>query len=209
MLFALLDYYRYRSQREIYSTAYIRERNGHLLTRENFPDPTVFKPGSVFFIHRRVSLTSWFIMYVTSSPWNHTGIFTGDGTVVEALTGGTIEHPFSDYLDGRSYMSAYTPPYPSANGPMNVVAKPASLASFKGMVTRPTNVKYALSEQGRTLCGTGRTSRGILHLACGCLPLSPCPGSGPALDRRRRTSSACNTPVWPAGQVAVALAPQP
>lgn len=127
MLFALLDYYRYRSQRGIYSTAYIRERNGPLLTRENFPDPTVFKPGSVFFIHRRVSLTSWFIMYVTSSPWNHTGIFTGDGTVVEALTGGTIEHPFSDYLDGRSYMSAYTPPYPSANGPMNAVAHVRSM----------------------------------------------------------------------------------
>ncbi len=122
MLFALLDYYRYRSQRGIYSTSYIRGRNGHLLTRENFPDPTAFKPGSVFFIHRRISLTSWLIMYLTSSPWNHTGMFTGDGTVIEALTDGTIERPFSDYLDGRSYMSAYTPPYLDVDGPTNAVA---------------------------------------------------------------------------------------
>ncbi len=111
MLFALIDYYRYRTQHGIYSPAYIEGRNGRLLTPKNFPDMSIFEAGDIFFTHRRVSMTSWAVMYLTASPWAHTGTFSGNGNILEAVTQGVIEHPFTDYLDGRSYMSVYKMSY--------------------------------------------------------------------------------------------------
>jgi hypothetical protein len=49
-------------------------------------------------------------MYFQWSPWSHVGTFVRDGYVVDATTAGVIKHPFSDYLDGESYVMVGSPP---------------------------------------------------------------------------------------------------
>jgi cell wall-associated NlpC family hydrolase len=44
------------------------------------------------------------VMYYTSSAWSHMGVFTENGNIIDATTGGVIEHPLSDYFDGKSYI---------------------------------------------------------------------------------------------------------
>lgn len=117
MLFALLDYRDYLSQRGVYSPSYIEQRGGRLLVPENFDDLDVYPPVTLFVMHTRTHFLSWLIMYFQSdgksqhSIWSHTGIFTYDGNILDVTTEGVVEHPFSDYFDGESYASILEVPF--------------------------------------------------------------------------------------------------
>ena len=61
-------------------------------------------PRHTFVYHTRDSFLSWLVMYYTASVWSHVGVFTEHGYILDATTSGVIEHPFSDYFDGKSYI---------------------------------------------------------------------------------------------------------
>ncbi len=61
-------------------------------------------PRHTFVYHTRDSFLSWLVMYYTVSVWSHVGTFTEHGHIIDATTAGVIEHPLSDYFDGKSYI---------------------------------------------------------------------------------------------------------
>jgi hypothetical protein len=105
MIFALIDFAQYRLQRGRYSPRRLQEQGAALAVSENFSAPGVLEPGNFFFLHRRVSAASWIIMYMTSGIWSHQGTIVHGGQVIDATPGGIQKHPFSDYLDGQSYIA--------------------------------------------------------------------------------------------------------
>jgi hypothetical protein len=110
MIFALIDVVQYRLQRGRYSSRRLEEQGGALAVSSNFSAPGVLEPGNFFFLHKRVSLASWIIMYMTSGVWSHQGVIVHDKQIVDATPGGIRKHPFSDYLDGRSYIAVIAVP---------------------------------------------------------------------------------------------------
>jgi hypothetical protein len=46
-------------------------------------------------------------MYYTDGVWSHVGQFAENGDVIEATTRGVVRHPFSDYLDEKSYIAIF------------------------------------------------------------------------------------------------------
>jgi hypothetical protein len=104
VLFALLDYVRYRRQRGRYRPAVLAREGLKLAIPENFEGTEAPQPADVFFMHTRLSTLSWLVMYVTNFPCSHMGVFGYDGMVIDATTAGVVKHPFSDYLDGQSYL---------------------------------------------------------------------------------------------------------
>ncbi|HLX72215.1 MAG TPA: hypothetical protein VKV04_21570 [Verrucomicrobiae bacterium] len=122
MLFALLDYLRYRARQGNYTTASIRAQGGRLAVSENFPGVETFGPDYIFGYHRVGSVMSWAVMYYTSSIWAHVGHFSENGCVLDVTTtAGVCEHPFFDYLDGKSFVGvkvSKTPFTPSQRAKM-------------------------------------------------------------------------------------------
>jgi hypothetical protein len=105
MIFALIDFAQYRLQRGRYSPRRLEEQGAVLAVGENFSAPGILEQGNFFFLHRRASLASWIIMYMTSGVWSHEGYIVQDGQVIDAVPGGIRKHPFADYLDGQSYIA--------------------------------------------------------------------------------------------------------
>ena len=110
MIFALVNFAQYRLQRGRYSPRRLQEQGAALAVSENFSAPSLLEPGNFFFLHRRVSVASWIIMYMTSGLWSHQGVIVDDGQVIDATPGGIRKHPFSDYLDGQSYIAVASVP---------------------------------------------------------------------------------------------------
>ena len=104
MVFALVDYLRYRTRRGRYDPALLESQRWVRATPENFEGPNARPPGTGFVIHRQGSAVSWLIMYVQQHPASHAGLFAHEGMVVDALTSGVVKHPLADYLDGESYL---------------------------------------------------------------------------------------------------------
>jgi hypothetical protein len=104
VLFATLDYVQYRRQRGRCRPAVLARGGWKLAIRENFQGSEAPQPADAFLMHTRVSTLSWLVMYVTNFPGSHAGVFGYDGLVIDATTAGVIQHPFSDYLDGQSYL---------------------------------------------------------------------------------------------------------
>src|ERR1017187_7658324 len=108
MLFAALDYWRYTQRMGRFSDKTIREDGGILATRDKLHEIETIKPGRLIFYSCTDSFQSWLIMYYTSSVWAHVTTASYDGNIIDTTTSGVIEHPLSDYLDGKSYISIYT-----------------------------------------------------------------------------------------------------
>jgi hypothetical protein len=110
MIFAITDFLQYRLQTGRYSPRRLQEQGGTLAVSSNFSAPGVLEPGNLFLLHTRVSLASWVIMYMTSDAWSHGGFIVQGGQVIDATPVGIRKHPFSDYLDGRSYIAIVAVP---------------------------------------------------------------------------------------------------
>jgi hypothetical protein len=90
MIFAALDYLNYRQRRGRYSDAQPDAGMGALAFVDEIPDSQIraFRIGDMIFTQRLNSFMSWAMMYVTSSPVDHTAIYYGDGKVAHrTLTG--------------------------------------------------------------------------------------------------------------------------
>lgn len=110
MLFAALDYAEYHLQRGKYSKARLAQSGWRLAVPENFLAKNEPPPGSMFILHTGKSFVSWIVMYVDDGPASHTGICVGRGHVVDTTTSGTLLHPFTDFLNGKSWIMVMDPP---------------------------------------------------------------------------------------------------
>ena len=109
-LFALIDYFKYRLKRGRYSCTALEKAGWKLATRDNLlPFADKFKIGDVLFYHDPNSVRGWMIMYWTDCVASHVAGFVENGQLLDATTSGVMKHPFTDYLDGRSYLCIKTP----------------------------------------------------------------------------------------------------
>ena len=107
MIFASVDYARYRSGRGRYTEPSMVEHGWLRATATNVSRlEQAAVPGQIFFLHRRRSLVAFGIMFVDNQTLaNHCGVMLAGGNVVEALTrGGVVQRPFSVYADDTSYL---------------------------------------------------------------------------------------------------------
>ena len=104
MLFAIIDYIKYKNRMGMYSERSLQSQGGRLAVVASFPLLHEYDPRYIFILHTRDSFMSWLVMYYTCSPWSHVGSFSERGFILDATTSGVIEHPFADYLDGKSYI---------------------------------------------------------------------------------------------------------
>jgi len=107
MLFALIDLTKYLCKVGPYSA---RSLTG---IGAIYASPAAFdafnasaRLGDQLFVHPRLSLVSWAIMYLTNGPWSHVGTLMGNGEVCEAVTSGVGVHRLERYFDGRHYLRA-------------------------------------------------------------------------------------------------------
>ena len=117
MLWALVDYVRYRFNLGRYSTDALRDHKARLLDQEWVIEDDAFHRGYLFVMHTKGSFLSWAVMYYTDSIWSHAGWFSEDSMIIDATTSGLIEHPIADYADGTAFMRVFpmrVPPEVSA-----------------------------------------------------------------------------------------------
>lgn len=63
--------------------------------------------GDLLFTFDTASLFSKIISLVDSGPWSHCAIYTGAGTVIEAITAGVCERSIDVYVDSRYRVGLY------------------------------------------------------------------------------------------------------
>lgn len=106
MLFAAVDYLRYRRRAGRYSLDRMEREFGLRVCRpENFPNLDSTPPLSMLFSHGYPSIVSWLVMYFTDSPISHVAMFGRNGQIQEATKdAGVIQDHASSYFDGKSCM---------------------------------------------------------------------------------------------------------
>lgn len=110
MLYAAIDYWKYRNRRDKYSPQAM-EDNGYLLAIEsNFQEYKNIPLGHIAFVSTSGSIASWAIMYSGNGVASHVANFYGDGVLHDTITSGVQRREFSEYFDGISYISILPPP---------------------------------------------------------------------------------------------------
>jgi hypothetical protein len=112
MIFAIVDYLKYRFRKGHYAHSSILQEGGRLAAPELYGDLERAHPGDILIYHGSNSILSWLVMYYTDSVWSHTASFGENGALYDATTGGVIKHHFSDYLDENGYIALMTPTPP-------------------------------------------------------------------------------------------------
>ena len=108
MLFAVVDYIKYKLQKGIYSPKSIQEHGAVLAEPSLLPKLEKFGPGDFLFVHTADSILSWAVMYYTGPTiWSHEALFGKDGYLYDCTTQGVMEHHISDYFDGKSYILVF------------------------------------------------------------------------------------------------------
>jgi hypothetical protein len=131
VLMALLDYAAYRGRRGRYADAVIQAQ-GARIAKANSPELGNLLPGDVLFFHRRPSVVSWMVMYVTGSIWSHTAMYVGGGLVTDATSIGVTTHHLADYFNGESSFSTCRPPFTGGGAERAVDAMNSSIGKPYG-----------------------------------------------------------------------------
>lgn len=106
MLFAVVDYIKYKLQKGVYSPKSIHEYGAVLAERSLLTMLEKCEPGDILFVHTADSILSWAVMYYTGPTiWSHTAMFGKDGYLYDCTTQGVMEHHISDYFNGKSYIA--------------------------------------------------------------------------------------------------------
>lgn len=67
----------------------------------------IARPGDLLFTFNSSSRVSKLISWVDDCPWSHSAIYTGEKTVVEAITSGVTERPISVYFEYNIRLGLY------------------------------------------------------------------------------------------------------
>jgi hypothetical protein len=111
VLFALIDYIRYRREVGVYSTASLTAGGAFVATAESFARASSrLRFGDALVVHTRDSAMSWAVMYCTGMPWSHVACVEGSDTIVHATVSGIVRQPLSVFFDGRTILSIARPP---------------------------------------------------------------------------------------------------
>lgn len=110
MIFASIDYWKYRKRKGRYSHQALTNQGLSLATLDNFRNYKSYPLGHILFVSTTDSALSWAIMYCTNSTLSHTAIFYGNGVLQDCTTSGVVRRSFDRYLDGKSYLKVTPPP---------------------------------------------------------------------------------------------------
>jgi hypothetical protein len=106
MIFAIIDYLKYRFNKGIYSKVSITKDNVYLADKNCLPVLESCKPLDILLVHTKNSFLSWLVMYYTGPTiWSHVATFGYNGYIYDATTKGVIKHHISDYFDGNTYIA--------------------------------------------------------------------------------------------------------
>jgi len=105
VIFALVDYVRYRFQRGPYSPQKLKEDGWFLADESSLEMIKGARDADILFSQPTNSFTSWVVMYFQGGPCSHVATLTKAGTVVEAITSGVVERSASVYFDGKHYLA--------------------------------------------------------------------------------------------------------
>lgn len=106
MIFALIDYIKYKQQKGIYSLGSIHEHDAVLAVPSLLPELEKCQPGDYVSVHTADSILSWAVMYYTGPTiWSHSMLFGEDGYIYDCTTQGMLKRHISDYFDGKTYIS--------------------------------------------------------------------------------------------------------
>jgi hypothetical protein len=104
VIFALVDYLKYRFQWGQYSPRKLEEDGWFFADKSSLDMLRAARNGDVLFSQPINSFTSWVVMYFQGGPCSHVGMLTSEGTVIEAITAGVVERSASEYFDGKHYV---------------------------------------------------------------------------------------------------------
>ncbi|MEO3864245.1 hypothetical protein [Rheinheimera fenheensis] len=110
MIFALLDYFKYKKRIGKYSDESLRNIGLKKASVSEFPNWKNIPFGEILFVHTANSSLSWVIMYFTNSVLSHTAIIYGNGIVHDTTTDGVLRHSLENYFYGESYIEFRTLP---------------------------------------------------------------------------------------------------
>ena len=110
MIFAFIDYWKYRKRKGRYSHQALTNQGLNLATLDNFRNYKSYPLGHILFVSTTDSSLSWAIMYCTNSTLSHTAIFYGNGVLQDCTTSGVVRRSFDRYLDDKSYLKVIPPP---------------------------------------------------------------------------------------------------
>lgn len=108
MIFALIDYFQYVNMMGKYSIKNLQKEKAILCTKENIKKYFTSSPPNMclIFLHTRVSLNSWLVMYYTNSLWSHVSCIMDNYVYDTTTSQGFIKIPPSDFIDNKSYFRA-------------------------------------------------------------------------------------------------------
>jgi hypothetical protein len=105
VIFALIDYLRYRFQKGPYSLRKL-ERDGWFVGDKSSLDVLkAANDGDILCCQPLNSPASWIVMYFQGGPCSHVAMLTKQGNVIEAIASGVVERPASVYFDGKHYLT--------------------------------------------------------------------------------------------------------
>jgi hypothetical protein len=110
MLYAAIDYLKYRHRKGRYSKQAMENEGFALAIERNFPGYKSIPLGHIAFVSTSGSLASWLIMYACNGAVSHVTMFYGEGVLHDTITSGVQRRPFSEYFDGISYIRLTAPP---------------------------------------------------------------------------------------------------
>ncbi len=116
MIFALVDYLRYRFQRGQYAPQKLKKDGWFLADESSLTKLKAVGNGGTLFSLPVNSFTSWVVMYCQGGPPSHVAMLTKEGTVIEAITAGVVERPVSVYFDGKHYLQIWILPLDAEGG---------------------------------------------------------------------------------------------
>lgn len=101
MIFALWDYFNYRRQAGRYGNDQT-DGGMHVAFYDKVPNEVIeeLNEGDAFFTQRLDSFRSWAMMYFTSSPVDHVGVYAGDGRVFHMTLDGSKIHSVRSVAKG-------------------------------------------------------------------------------------------------------------
>ena len=102
MVFAFIDYLKYRLQYGRYSPARLSSDGGFLADRSTLNRLDNVRDGDIIGCHPTDFFLGWVVMYVSDYPFSHVGILTTGQTVIEATLSGTVERPAAGPQDHRA-----------------------------------------------------------------------------------------------------------
>jgi len=100
MIFALFDYYSYKSRSGRFAQDFNKSVMGGAF-QSKLPTIAInsLRPGDILLVQTMDSILSWIIMYLTNSEISHVAILSDEGNIIHSTTSGVIVEPLESLFE--------------------------------------------------------------------------------------------------------------